>query len=129
MVRGCRLILTGDAVSALDSLRLCHQALGRGDAVCVFPEGIRSTKAGLMPAHPGIGMLACEAQAPIVPILIEGSEATLSPPSPGFHFCRIRVVVGDPIQPPGGDCFTLADYQAVADGWREAVLRLRNELA
>lgn len=127
MVRGCRLILTGDAESALDSLRLCHQTLERGDAVCVFPEGIRSTRGTLMPAHPGIGMLACEAQAPIVPILIKGSEATMSPPNPGFHLCKVRVVVGDPIMPPRGDSFSVADYQALADRWREAVLRMGDQ--
>lgn len=129
MVRPCRLILTGDAESVLDSLRLCYQALERDQAVCIFPEGIRSTTGTFMRARPGTGMLACEAQAPVVPILIEGSEATLSPPKPGFHLCRIRVVVGDPIQPPPGGHFTVSDYRAVADRWREAVLRLRDGLA
>lgn len=129
MIRGCRLILTGDAESALDSLKQCHRVLEKGEAVCVFPEGIRSTTGTLMPAKPGIGMLACEAQAPIVPILIEGSEATMSPPNPGLHFCRIRIVVGNPFPAPQGDHFTVSDYQAMADRWREAVLRLRNEPA
>jgi 1-acyl-sn-glycerol-3-phosphate acyltransferase len=69
-------------------------------------------------------MLACEAQAPIVPISIEGSEATMSPPHPGFHLCKMRVVVGEPIMPPRGDDFSVADYQALADRWREAVSRL-----
>jgi 1-acyl-sn-glycerol-3-phosphate acyltransferase len=125
IVRSCRLILTGDAESLVESLRLCREGLVRDLAVCIFPEGIRSTSGTIMKARPGIGMLACEAQCPIVPILIEGSEKTLSPPHPAFRRCRVRLTVGDPIAPPSGRDFTIDDYQAMADRWREAVLRMQ----
>jgi 1-acyl-sn-glycerol-3-phosphate acyltransferase len=125
IVRSCRLILTGDAGSLVESLRLCLGALSRGLPVCIFPEGIRSTSGTVMRPRPGTGMLACEAQCPIVPILIEGSEKTLAPPHPDFQLCRLRVTIGDPIAPPPGREFTAEDYQAVVDRWREAVLRMQ----
>ncbi len=125
IVRACRLILTGDAETLVESLRLCLEALGRGLAVCIFPEGIRSTSGTVMRPRPGIGMLACEAQCPIVPILIEGSEKTMSPPHPGVRLCRVRLTVGDPIAPPCARDFTIEDYQTLADRWQEAVLRMQ----
>ncbi len=125
IVRSCRLILTGDAESLLDSLRLCLQALQHDFAVCIYPEGIRSTSGSVTKPRPGIGVLACEAQAPIVPILIEGSGNTLSPPHPEFRLCRVRLTVGDPIAPPSAASFTIEDYQALADRWREDVQRMQ----
>ena len=81
-----------------------------------------------MRARPGVGLLACEAQVPIVPVLYHGSSGTYSPLNPGFHLPKIRIVVGEPILPPPTKAFERADYQAMADRWREAVQGLEAEL-
>jgi 1-acyl-sn-glycerol-3-phosphate acyltransferase len=43
----------------------------------IFPEGHRSMGRGLLPFHPGSLKLATMAEAPIVPVAIEGSYEVL----------------------------------------------------
>jgi long-chain acyl-CoA synthetase len=124
LVRRGRLILTGEGDCLLDSLRLAWDGLQRGWTVVIFPEGTCSYRGSILEARPGVGLLACEAQVPIVPVLYEGSGGTCSPHTPGLHAPKIRVTVGEPIPPPAGPRFTRADYQAMADRWREAVQNL-----
>lgn len=130
LVRMGRLILTGEGSTATDSVRLAFDGLRRGLVVCIFPEGSCSYSGQVLRPKPGVGILACEAQAPIVPIVFQGSGGTCSPRQPGLRFPKIRVLVGEPIPPPPAkDVYTRADYQAVADRWREAVVRLQREHA
>lgn len=124
LVRMGRLILTGEGGSLTDSLRLGLDGLRRGLVVCIFPEGSCSWSGEVLPARPGVGLLACEAQVPIVPVLYEGSGRTCSPLHPGLRRTKIRLVVGEPIPPPAPRAFARADYQALADRWREAVVTL-----
>ena len=44
-----------------------------GGGMIIFPEGHRSKGRGLLPFHPGSLKLATSAEAPIVPVAIEGS--------------------------------------------------------
>ena len=67
-----------------------------GGAVLIFPEGTRSPDGKLQPAQPGIGMIAAKTGAPIVPVKIVGSFASL--PKGGLipHRSSIEVVFGRP---------------------------------
>ena len=124
-----RVILTGNTQTVVESLQLSHQGLQRELAVCIFPEGARSSTGRLMPARPGAGILACENQAPIVPILIEGTDKTLAPHNPGLHFPSVRVTIGDPLYPPRDGPFNQESYQAMVDRWHDAVARMQDEAA
>jgi len=125
LVRMGRVILTGEANTMSDSLKLAFQGLQRDYVVTVFPEGSCSPSGEIMPAKPGVGVLACEAQVPIVPMVFQGSHRLLSPKSPGVKLTPIRAVIGDPIPPPAPRRFERVDYQGLANEWREAVLRLQ----
>ncbi|MEZ6185358.1 MAG: 1-acyl-sn-glycerol-3-phosphate acyltransferase [Planctomycetota bacterium] len=124
MIRMGRVILTGEANTVADSLKLAFQGLERGYVVCMFPEGNCSYTGGIMPPRPGVGILSCEAQVPIVPVLFQGSHRLLSPLSPGVRLTPIRAIVGDPIQPPAPRRFARVDYEAVAQDWLRAVQAL-----
>jgi 1-acyl-sn-glycerol-3-phosphate acyltransferase len=87
----------GRAVSAL---RSALRALGRGELVGVFPEGRVVRPGEVSTVHPGAALLAVHTGAPIVPVLIEGSERAWPHgrcwPGPA----RVRVRIGPPFVPP-----------------------------
>lgn len=56
------------------ALRHALQLLEQGMAVGVFPEGGRSRVGALVSAFPGVGLLALQSRAPILPVAITGTE-------------------------------------------------------
>jgi long-chain acyl-CoA synthetase len=83
-------------------LASCAELLGAGWSVLLFPEGTRSSDGALHPFKSGIGLLATELRAPIVPLALSGCAAILPRgtclPRPG----AVRVRIGQPIVVPGG---------------------------
>lgn len=127
LVRMGRIILTGEAGSVGDSMRLAYDALQRDWPLVIFPEGNCSYDGSILPAFPGVGLLACEAQVPVVPVLYEGSWRTCSPRHPGLHRTKITITIGEPFSPPPREGVGRAQWQGVADQWREAILAMRAE--
>jgi 1-acyl-sn-glycerol-3-phosphate acyltransferase len=76
------------------------ELLRRGELVVVFPQGTclpfreRSWRRGA-------ARLALEAEAPLVPVCLVGTERALRPHRVRVGLPRIRIVVGEPIQPEG----------------------------
>lgn len=127
VVQPGRLVLTGEADSVADSLRVMYGALKKGGIVGIFPEGDRSWRGQIHRPRPGTGIVACEAQVPIVPVIFQGSRVLLSHEHAGLAPGRIRIVIGDPIPPPPKKKFTKADYRAHMDKWYAAVTKLEEE--
>ena len=57
----------------LKAMREVIKKLKEGRAVCLFPEGTRTTDGRIGPAKPGFGLLARRAGARILPVLIDGA--------------------------------------------------------
>jgi len=79
------------------ALRKAIDLLGRGRAVCIFPEGRRNLTGKLLPAQAGLGMVALKSRAPVVPVAIIGSDKLLPPHSFFLRFARVRVIWGRPM--------------------------------
>jgi 1-acyl-sn-glycerol-3-phosphate acyltransferase len=80
------------------SMTTARAILARGDCVVIFPEGTRIRGGPLRSPKRGVGRLALETGAPIVPVALVGTErvrrgAVIRP-------CRVRVRCGRPLSFP-----------------------------
>jgi 1-acyl-sn-glycerol-3-phosphate acyltransferase len=57
-----------------ESMETARQILARGDVVVIFPEGTRIRSGSLSSPKRGVGRLALESGAPVVPVAVHGSE-------------------------------------------------------
>lgn len=80
------------------ALRHAHELLGRGAALTVFIEGGRSDDGRLLPPELGVAMMAVKAGAPIVPTALIDADHLLPRGGKFFHFCRVKVVFGEPVE-------------------------------
>lgn len=78
-----------------EAFTTAHAILARGECVGMYAEGGRSRSGGLGEPRPGIGRLALESGAPVVPVAIHGSIAVRQ--WRRGRFPRITVRYGEPI--------------------------------
>ncbi|MBX7160267.1 MAG: 1-acyl-sn-glycerol-3-phosphate acyltransferase [Acidimicrobiia bacterium] len=64
--------------AASDSLRSAREALERGEAVVIFPEGTVSVTFVPMRPHTGVGRLALDSGAPVVPAGVWGTHRSMT---------------------------------------------------
>src|SRR5919204_2395456 len=81
-----------------DTIETAKAILGRGDCVLIFPEGTRTRPGSLGRAKRGVGRLALESGAPVVPVAVIGTEAVRRGWRIRPHKVRIRV--GRPLRFP-----------------------------
>src|SRR5918999_1673145 len=84
-----------------ESMATALRLLARGDAVMIFPEGTRIRAGSLAKPKRGVGRLALQSGAPVVPIAITGSERARR----GWRIRPVRVHVrfGAPLTFPRVD--------------------------
>jgi 1-acyl-sn-glycerol-3-phosphate acyltransferase len=80
------------------ALRAIQEALERGEAVLMFPEGTRTQTGELQPFRGGVGMLVRATGVPVFPLYIEGTFAAW-PKGKTLPrlFRRVRVRYGIPL--------------------------------
>ena len=90
----------GDAQA---SLQLALEVLERGDAFGIYPEGTRSRDGRLYRGRTGVGWLALEAGATVVPVGLVGTERVqpIGATFPRVH--RVRIAFGEPVRPAAYD--------------------------
>jgi 1-acyl-sn-glycerol-3-phosphate acyltransferase len=72
-IRGLNAIPIRRGVADLSGLSRALDVLQRGRALLMFPEGSRMRDGELHPARPGVGMMAVQADVPVLPCYISGS--------------------------------------------------------
>lgn len=63
--------------SDMEAFRVAKGVLDRGEVLCIFPEGTRSTSGALIEPKPGVAMLALRSAVPILPMGISGTDRFL----------------------------------------------------
>jgi len=86
--KGLGAISVNRGESDLAAMRLCLQTVKDGETLGIFPQGTRSKDNTPTPMLNGVSMIAMRANAPIIPIYIDG---------PYRLFKRVDVRVGAPI--------------------------------
>ena len=79
-----------------EAFATAHAVLARGGIVVMYCEGGRSRTGEMGQAKPGIGRLALESGAPIVPTALVGSESVRN--WKRLRFPKVTVQFGDPIR-------------------------------
>jgi 1-acyl-sn-glycerol-3-phosphate acyltransferase len=97
-----------------DAFVTAHSILDRGGCVGIYAEGGRSRSGGLGEPRPGIGRLALESGAPVVPVAIHGSLAVRQ--WRRGRFPRVTVSYGEPLQL--ARCEDPSREQQVAAAWQ-----------
>jgi 1-acyl-sn-glycerol-3-phosphate acyltransferase len=86
-----------EARAALSMLDAALDLLRAGQLFGIYPEGTRSPDGRLYRGRPGVGYLALNSGAPVIPVAMVGTEHILPPghkiPRPG----RIEIRIGEPL--------------------------------
>jgi 1-acyl-sn-glycerol-3-phosphate acyltransferase len=81
-----------------ESFKTAFTILGQGGMLLVYAEGGRSRSGELGEVKPGIGRIALESGAPVVPVAIHGSAAVRR--WKRFRFPKVTVQFGEPLDFP-----------------------------
>jgi len=105
-----------DTRSAQATLEAAAEILRAGDLFGFYPEGTRSPDGRLYRGRSGVGWLALNSGAPVVPVAMVGTRKMLPPGSSVPRPARIEVRIGKPLEfgnlagdPPARARRTIAD--------------------
>ena len=86
-----------DTRSALASLDIALDVLGRGEAFGIYPEGARSRDGRLYRGRTGVAHLALTSGAPVVPVGLVGTERLQPVGATVPRLARVTIRFGTPI--------------------------------
>lgn len=86
-----------DTKSAMASLDIALEILGRGEAFGIYPEGTRSRDGRLYRGRTGVAELALTAGVPVVPVGLQGTQNIQPVGSKWPRRAKVTVRFGEPI--------------------------------
>jgi long-chain acyl-CoA synthetase len=120
-IKLARLISIDPTTRLIEAMQASSFILAHKKIICIFPEGSRSISEEVGNFKKGIGILAKELDIPIIPVYIQGSHYSWPRTTKFPRPYPLKIIFGKPINwRQLGD-----DYETIANGLREEVLRLR----
>lgn len=104
--------------AAMRSIEAGAESIRSGHSFLIFPEGTRSRTEELLPFKKGGFLMAIKAQAPVVPVAVQGGRAAMTRGSWLIRPVTVSIRVGRPIETAG---LSLADRG-------DLILRVRREI-
>ena len=104
--------------AALRSIEAGAASIRAGNSFLIFPEGTRSRTANLLPFKKGGFIMAIKAQAPIVPVAVQGGRAAMHKGSSIIRPVTVSIRVGEPIETAG---LSLEDRHALITRTRQRI--------
>jgi len=109
--------------AAMRSIEAGARSIQSGNSFLIFPEGTRSKTEALLPFKKGGFIMAIKAQAPLVPVAIQGGRAAMRKGSWLIRPVRTRIHVGSPIETTGLDLEQRDEVIARVRGAIEALMQ------
>ncbi len=110
--------------AALRSIEAGAASIRSGNSFLIFPEGTRSRTSDLLPFKKGGFIMAIKAQAPIVPVAVQGGTAAMRKGSAIVRPVTVSIRVGEPIETAG---LHLTERDALIERTRERIVALLAE--
>jgi 1-acyl-sn-glycerol-3-phosphate acyltransferase len=110
--------------AAMRAIEAGAQSLRSGNSFLIFPEGTRSKTAELLPFKKGGFVMAIKAQAPVVPVAIQGGRDAMQRGSWIIRPVTTTIRVGRPVETTG---MTLDDRDLVISRVREEIEKMLAE--
>jgi len=128
LARWLRVAVLDPDVNLVPAMRAGAFGLSQGHILVLYPEGERTNDGGPRLFRKGAAILSIHAQAPIIPVAIEGFYEAWPRHKKLPKFTDLQMVLGKPIQPPPVNEASEAAYERLTTELKSRVVAMWQEL-
>jgi 1-acyl-sn-glycerol-3-phosphate acyltransferase len=124
LARSIKVVVVDPDANLIPAMRAGAFGLRHGLALILYPEGERSIDGTPKVFKKGAAILSIHMQVPIVPMAINGFYEVWPRSRPFQGFAPLKMVIGDPIQPPPESEASEAAYEKLTSELKARVVEM-----
>jgi long-chain acyl-CoA synthetase len=128
LARSLKVVVLDPDANLVPAMRAGAYGLRHGMALILYPEGERSIDGQPRIFKKGAAILSIHMQVPIVPVAIEGFYEAWPRNRPFQRFAPLRIVIGDPIQPPPESAASEETYEKMTSDLKARIVGMWESL-